>query len=177
MLTEFGSILFALAAEAPELKLQVPQLLFVGEEGVDFDEVRLQRGIFGAELIGKLGAAQSVDAHFECEYAIETPGVVGEQLDESAFASAHGPEFFEEIGDVVFVGGGIVGGEQDGAAGECGFDGVEGGFGFAFRGLRAGRELGVSAVGGELGGGDGWTEVLTRGYGSRILNRYLGFRS
>jgi hypothetical protein len=63
--------------------------------------------------VSKLDAAQGVDPHFECVNAIETPRVVGEQLDECALASAEGPEFSEEIVHVIFVGFGIVSGKED----------------------------------------------------------------
>ena len=45
-LAQLGGVLFALAAEAAELKLQVSQLLFVREESVDFDEAGSQSGRF-----------------------------------------------------------------------------------------------------------------------------------
>ena len=56
---------------------------------------------------------------------------------------------------VRFVGGDIVRGQQDGLAGEAGFDGVEGGFGAAFGSDGAGAFLSVGAIGGALGVGDG----------------------
>jgi len=49
---------------------------------------------------------------------------------------------------------GVIAGEQDGVAGEPGFDGVEGDFGFSLGGARAGGEKSVGAVGGELRGGE-----------------------
>ena len=137
------------------MKLHVTELLFVGEQAVGFDEVGAQSGTLVVEVIGELATAQSVETHFEREHAIKTPGVVSEQLHESAFASAHGPEFLEEVVNVLLVGCGIVGREEDGAAGECGSHSVQRGFGFAFRSFRAGRELGIGAVGGELGRGNG----------------------
>ena len=51
------------------------------------------------------------------------------------------------------VGGDVVGGEDDGAAGEAGFQGVVRRDEFALGGLGAGAALGVGAVGGELGFG------------------------
>jgi hypothetical protein len=52
-----------------------------------------------------------------------------------------------------FVLDGFVGGQEDGAAGETGFDGVERDFGFAGVTGGAGGGLGVEAVGVDLCGG------------------------
>src|SRR5947209_3017071 len=79
-LPELGGVFFTLAAETPVLKLQVAQLLFVCEERVDLDQAGSQSSRFLVELIGKLNAAQGVNAHFERGNAIETPGMVGELL-------------------------------------------------------------------------------------------------
>ncbi|MFL6351107.1 MAG: hypothetical protein ACJ74Z_04545 [Bryobacteraceae bacterium] len=97
----------------------------------------------------------SKDSHFESGNASDAPGGVGERAHELGFARTDGLEFGEEVADVLLVAGGVFGGQQDGAAGETGFDSVEAGLGFAFGGLGAAGELGVGAVGGELGGGDG----------------------
>jgi hypothetical protein len=68
----------------------------------------------------------------------------------------------EEAGDVRFVSGCIIAWEQDGATGETGLDGIERGFGLAFRTGGPSGELGVLLIGGDLlGGGHGgsffWT--------------------
>jgi len=54
---------------------------------------------------------------------------------------------------VSFVRGSIVGGQQYGATGEPGLDGVERRFGFTFGRLRTGGELRIVAIGSELGFG------------------------
>jgi len=57
------------------------------------------------------------------------------------FGGADGLVFVEEALDVGLIGGGIVAWQQDGAAGETGFDGVQRRFGFAFGSFGAGRKL------------------------------------
>ena len=56
--------------------------------------------------------------------------------------------------------------EQDGTTGQAGFDGVQGGFGFAFGSRWAGAFLGVGAIGTAACVGDG-----TLGFGSGQLGR------
>ena len=72
--------------------------------------------------------------------------------------------------DVLLVGYGVVGGEEDGAASESGFDGVEGGDGFAFGATRAGRQEGVAPVGNGAGGHGGF-ETFKRGGGSHRVQK------
>ena len=57
--------------------------------------------------------------------------------------------------DEGLIGDDVVGGQDDGAASETGFESVVGGDEFAVFRFGAGAELGVGAVGGELGFGDG----------------------
>ena len=64
-----------------------------------------------------------------------------------------------------FVAGGVFGGQDDGAAGQPGFYGIERNFGLARETGRPRRQLGVGAVGRETGGG---------GFGLRL--RGLGGR-
>ena len=134
--------------------MQIAELLFVKEVRFEFDQARLGFGGFGDEFLGELGAAASVEGEFESGDAAETPVGIGDRLNELGFADADGLEFADATLDVLFVGGGIVGGKQDGAASEGGFQGVDRGLGFAFGGAGAGRERGISPVGGEAGGGD-----------------------
>lgn len=107
------------------------------------------------ELFGELRAAAGKDGPLERTNAIETPEGIGDGLDKRGFAKAGGLVFVLELLDVVLIGGGIVGGKQDGAAGERCSDCVQRRFGFAFDRGRAGGELGVFLVSGELGFGDG----------------------
>lgn len=115
---EFSGILFAAAMQAGFLKLEIAQLLFIGEEGLKLDEARAERRVVVVESIRKLDTATSEDGEFEAGNAIETPGGVGQRLDERAFARRRGLKFLFEVAEVLLVLGGIVGGEQDGAAGQ-----------------------------------------------------------
>ncbi len=139
-LAEFGEILFAVAAEAAFLELKVAQLFFVFEESIELGDAFL--------------AAAFVERHFEDGDAEEPPIGVGEGLDEDGFAFGRGLEVLFVFFDVVLIAGGIVGGEQDGAAGEGGGYGVGRGAGFAFLGTRSGGEPGIGAIGGELDFGE-----------------------
>lgn len=77
------------------------------------------------ELIGELHAAARVDGVFEAGDAVQAPGGIGEGLDERGFPRRGGLELCFEVVDVVLVGGAVAGGQEDGAAGECSFEGVE----------------------------------------------------
>ena len=82
-------------------------------------------------------AAAGVDGAFESGDAGETPLGVGEGLDELGFTGRGGLVFGGVGGQMLAVGVGVVGGEKDGAAGESGFNGVQGGDAFAFGSARA----------------------------------------
>jgi len=71
-------------------------------------------------------------------------------MNERFFGIVGGLEFGEEAGDMSVEGLTIVGGEEDGAAGETGFDGVVGGSCFARFGFGTGGELGIGAIRGDL---------------------------
>ncbi len=142
---EFGEIFFAMAAQAGFLELQVAQLLFVLEEGLEVGEA----GVFGGCIFC---AAAGVDGGFERGDAEETPIGVGDRLHEDRFASGDGFEFFGEAFEVMAVEGGIVRGEEHGASGERSFDGVDGRACFAFGGTGTGGALRVGTVGGEASG-------------------------
>jgi hypothetical protein len=66
------------------------------------------------------------------------------------FVVADGVVLVEEGINVLLVRGRMIAGQQDGAAGEPGFDGVQRGFGFALGRGGPGTELGVGAVGIDL---------------------------
>ena len=151
---EVGEIFVALAAQSGFLELQIAELLFVDEVRFEFDHAGLSVGWFGGEFLGELAAAAGIEGEFESGDAAETPIGIGDRLNQLGFADADGLEFADEAINILFVGGGIVGGQQDGAAGEGGFESVGGGLGFAFRGAGAGGEGGVGAIGGQTGGGD-----------------------
>ena len=107
-------------------------------------------------------AAESVEAGFEGGDAEETPFGIRDALREVLFDVVGGGEFLVDEGDEGLIGGDVVSGQDDGAAGETGFEGVVGGDEFALFRFRAGLRLGVGAVGGELGFGDAWCAAARR---------------
>src|SRR6185312_12572071 len=102
--------------------------------------------------IGELNAALRVDGHFEGGNAAQAPGDIGERLDEFGFFETNGLQFLFVGGDVALVFGSVVGGKQNGGAGEARFDRVQRGGAPAFFATRAGAEKGVRTVSGELSG-------------------------
>ena len=78
-----------------------------------------------ATAFGELLAANVDEGHFEAWDAVETPARVDDRLDEGEFFGAGGFEFLLVSKEEGLVLVGVVGREDDGAAGETGFDGVE----------------------------------------------------
>ena len=72
----------------------------------------------GGEGAGLLGEAVGEEAGFEGGDAIQAPCGVGEGLDELLFESAEGLEVGEEALEVELELGGVLGGQEGGAAGE-----------------------------------------------------------
>ena len=103
------------------------------------------------------------DFAFDLGDAVELPGGQDELLGESTLFDGLGVEFFEvAFGEEVVVGG-VFGWQQGGLRGEAVLEGVEGGFGFAGGGARAGGFLGVEAVGGRFRGvSSPWSVVSSR---------------
>jgi hypothetical protein len=111
--------------------------------------------------------------HFELGDAVEAPAAIDEGLDEGEFQETNGLEFGEEAVEKSLVFGGVVGGKEDGAAGESCFDGVKRNGYFSLNGGRPGRVLGVGSVGSEAGFGD-WLGRHVNGllvYGKRKSSR------
>ena len=65
--------------------------------------------------MSELAAAHGEDARFERDDAQETPFGVGEVLEEGAFVVDGGGEFFVEALEMGFVGGRVIGFEEDGS--------------------------------------------------------------
>jgi hypothetical protein len=148
---ERGGFFLAAADEPGLLKLQVTELLFVNEMSVQLDEAAADAGMLLVfEQAGELDATFGVDGHFERGNAAQAPGDIGEGLDQLALFEAGGLQFVFVGGDVALVFGGVVTGEQDGGAGEPGFDGIQGRIALAFFGARASAEKGIRAI--ALGG-------------------------
>jgi len=121
-----GGVFLTLAAQAAFLDAEIVELALVGEKDLGFDEVLARRRIFICEELGKFQAAHCVDAHFERRDAEQTPFGVRQGLDEIAFVIAYRRARLHEFRYMGFVEDGVFRGKQDGAAGEPGFDGVNG---------------------------------------------------
>ena len=89
-----------------------------------------QRGADGLVLIGEQAnefkAAEGVDAGFERGDAQQAPFGIGERLDERALRIGGGLPLSFAAGNVSGVGGGVLRWQEDGAAGEAGFQCVQG---------------------------------------------------
>ena len=83
---------------------------------------------------------------FEAVDAADAPTAVGDGLDQFGFAIGLGIEAIGVREQMGFVAFGVVGGEQDGVAGEAGFQGIAGRLGLAFGGLRTRGELGIGLI-------------------------------
>ena len=127
---EFGDIFFAVVAEAALLEGEVGEFL-----AVEIEDLGLEEGFVGGwigfvgDLAGEFFAAESVEAGFERSDAEETPFGVADGLERAFFVVVGGGVFTDDAGDVLFVDGDVVSWEEDGAAGQTGFDGAEGRFG------------------------------------------------
>ena len=90
------------------------------------DESLAGSGIFFfREQIGEFAAAHGVEAGFERGDAEKPPLGIGDGLGESFFVVGGGGELQKRAVEMVVVGVAVVGGQQERAAGEPGFDGVE----------------------------------------------------
>jgi hypothetical protein len=102
-----------------------------------------------------LDDAQGEQIVFESRDAVEAPGGVGDSLYEVLFGFGFGLVFEEEPLAVGLVSDQVIGGEDDGLAGESVAESVEGRTLFAGFGARAGGVLGIGAVDGRAIGGWG----------------------
>src|SRR5260370_16741913 len=83
-----------------------------GQGGVDFR-------VFGNNVIGVLGEAQGEEIVFQGRNAVQAPGGVGDGLHELFFDHAFRLQVVEETLGEALVGGEVLGGEDDGVAGEA----------------------------------------------------------
>ncbi len=151
---EFGGVLFELITETAFLQGEIAQILLIGAEDVGFEHGGAELGVwFMGAVGGEFVAAERVETGFESGDAEETPFGIGDSLREVLFDIVGGCEFSIDEGDEGLIGGDVVGGQDDGAAGETGFEGVVGGDEFPLFGFGTGRGLGIGSVGGELGFG------------------------
>ena len=136
---EFFGIQFAMAAQASFLQCEVGEIALIDQLDFCVDESGADGGVclVGKEA-GEFELTDGADAGFEAWDAKEAPFGIGDGLDEIFFFVGGGLVFLFVTRDVIGVGGDVVGGKEDGLAGETGSDGVMGGFGFAFGGGGAG---------------------------------------
>src|SRR2546430_4976314 len=73
----------------------------------------------GADAVFHFGDAEREEVGLDGGGAVELPGGIEERLDELSFGGALGPIFVEEGLGVTLVSGMVLGGEDDGVAGEA----------------------------------------------------------
>ena len=128
-----------MTAETLFLERQIVELALIGREGFHVDHGGADGLVLVLEEVGEFDAADGVDALFERENPIDAPLGIGDVLGQFLFAVGDGAEFGFEAGDVLLVLLDVIGGQQDGAAGERGADRIVGGLGAALFGLRTRR--------------------------------------
>jgi hypothetical protein len=118
--------------------------LGVRAEGGQLRDEGLGVGVLGEQL------------GFQKRDAVETPGGVGEFLGELGFGGRGGLIFVEELAAMELVSGGVLRGEDRGAAGEAVGEGVAGGALFTGGGAGSGGVESVGPIsGGAVGGSAG----------------------
>ncbi len=113
-----------------------------GEGAVGVDDVKFEAGLLG----GRAGSAVE-QGGFERGNAVDAPRGIGELLAELGFGRSRGLVFVEELAAVLLVGGGVLGGEYRGTAGEAVGEGVLGRTLFAGDGAGAGGAVGGYGLG------------------------------
>ena len=124
-LFEGFAIGFVLIAEAALLQSEILEGLFVKE--LDFgvhEEFAFLLVGFGEEPIGLFEMANGEDAGFERSDTGETPFGIGDGLGEAVFLVSGGSPLREEAIEEGLVDGDVFGGEEDGLAGEAGFESI-----------------------------------------------------
>ena len=142
---EQGNGSFELTGEALGVDAEVSELF----------RVPLEVQAHGYCAAGGAGRAKGdvrEDIGFKRGGAVESPGGVGQCLDEMDFGGALGMVFAGERGDVAVVGFQVLGVHDDHLAGESVANGVEGGDLLALGGFGSGGVFGIGAVdGGAVG--------------------------
>ena len=145
-LVQFSKIGFAAAVQTGLLKLEIAEMLLAGEIGFELDDAgALIRGDV-LESVGEVDVTAGEQGELKSGDALKAPFGIGDGLDQRGLTRADGLEFFGKGEDVTFVFSGAVGGKQNGASSERGFDGVQTRDGFSLFGLWPGAELRVRAV-------------------------------
>jgi len=150
---EDGQVLFGLTPQPALLNAEIVDLALVGQKGLGLDQDLARAFLVFGEQLGEFHPAEGKDGQLEGGNAGDAPVGVSEGLDESELFIAHRLVAVAELGEMGLIERGIFGGQQDGAAGEPGFEGVEGGFGLTIFGGRAMRQGAVDAAGSRLGRG------------------------
>ena len=118
----------------------------LGEGGVDL-------GVIDIDIAGFFEMAEGEEVVFGGAAAIETPVIFGDGLGEAALVGGFGREVSDDFGAVGDEGGaGFVGHDGD-LAGDAMLEGVHSGTAATAFGSGAGGFLGVTKIGGDLGGG------------------------
>src|SRR5881227_3905260 len=79
-------LFLATASETCFVELQIAELLLVREKGLELDHGAAERGVAIIERFGELHMAFCIDRHLETGNASETPGRVGDGLDQIGFS-------------------------------------------------------------------------------------------
>lgn len=131
---QFRLVFFVLPAKARFLDGEVIEVTTISEKNPGFDHGFADRFLlFVRKLGGELASSNRVDSGFERRNALEPPERIGEGLSETLFFVFNGGELFEDSFDVGLKGRDVFGWQEDGAAGETGFQSVMGDLGFSFR--------------------------------------------
>ena len=148
---EFGNELGELTAKAAFLESEIAEVFFVStvNEGFEHGCADLLVGFVSA-FASEFMTAESVIAGFESGNAEQAPFGIGYRLAKVFFVGVERLILAAEDFDEVFVSPHIVRWQEDGAAGETGFDGIVGRLELPFRRRRAGTVLRIRAVGVDL---------------------------
>jgi hypothetical protein len=120
------------------------------EKAMGVDDVKVDGGLLGGRIGG---AIQQVG--FEERDAVETPGGVGELVDELGFGCCGGLVFVEELATMGFIRGWVFRGQDGGAGRQAMAQRVERRTLLAGFGARTGGVLGIGAIdGGAIDGSD-----------------------
>lgn len=137
-LREFGAGLGALAIDARFLDVEIAEFLLIGQVCFEHDQAAAILLGFAGEGLRELRLAVGVEGVLKFLDAAQAPEAIDDDLDEFAFHGTDGFEIFLNVGEQGGVLVAIVGGQEDGAAGEAGFHSILGRFGFAFWSASAG---------------------------------------
>jgi len=143
---------FELAGEAVLVHAQGGEGLGLLAEGFGGGQGGVHFRFGGVDAAGVRGHAEGEEVGFQGHDAVQTPGCVGDGLDQLFFGGEFGLVFGEEFLDMELVGGEGLGGHDHGLAGEPMAERVQRRTVLAGFGARASGFLGIGAVDGGAGG-------------------------